>query len=117
MDMVCPDLLNWWVFGDTLVFKLVSGAPLFLPILIRSNIKFMEIVKEKTIAFTGNRILTSSSGKEFTVLKLELYNKLYTILEQEYLENGYNTFLCGMALGFDTIAALATIQLRQKYKA
>ena len=76
----------------------------------------MEIIKEKTIAFTGNRVLTSSGGKETTALKMQICEKLYSILEKEYLANGYNTFLCGMALGFDTVSALATIQLKRKYK-
>ena len=76
----------------------------------------MEIVKEKTIAFTGNRILTSNSGKSESALKMELCDRLYIMLEREYLENGYDTFLCGMALGFDTVAALATTQLKRKYK-
>ena len=76
----------------------------------------MEINKEKTIAFTGNRILTSSDGKESTTLKMEICEKLYSLLESEYLENGYNTFLCGMALGFDTISALVSVQLKRKYK-
>ena len=76
----------------------------------------MEIAKETTIAFTGNRTLTSPNVKHALALKMKICDLLYATLEREYLENGYNTYLCGMALGFDTIAALVTTQLKRKYK-
>ncbi len=76
----------------------------------------MEIAKETTIAFTGNRTLTSPNVKHALALKMKICDLLYATLEREHLENGYNTFLCGMALGFDTIAALVTTQLKRKYK-
>ena len=75
----------------------------------------MEIAKETTIAFTGNRTLTSPNVKHALALKMKICDLLYATLEREHLENGYTTFLCGMALGFDTIAALVTTQLKRKY--
>ncbi len=116
MGMVRPDLLSWWVFGDTLVFKLVGGAPFFCGSDKAKTSRSMKIVKEKTIAFTGNRSLTSRNGNQGTALKMIICDHLYAMLEREYLENGINTMLCGMALGFDTIAALVTVQLKRKYK-
>lgn len=34
---------------------------------------------------------------------------------EKAIERGYKTFLCGMALGFDTICAETIIDLKQKY--
>ena len=76
----------------------------------------MEIIRGKTIAFTGNRNLTSHRYEHEPSVRINLFDHLFIILEKEYLENGYDTFLCGMALGFDTVAALASLHLREKYK-
>ncbi len=75
----------------------------------------MEIIKEKTIAFTGNRSLTSPSGLRGTHLNGAICNKLYELLEKEYLENGITTYLSGVAVGYDTLAAMVVLELRRKY--
>ncbi len=75
----------------------------------------MEIVKEKTIAFTGNRKLTSEDGRSHDELRIPILNLLMRKLEKEYLENGKTTFISGMALGFDTLAAIVVRELKRKY--
>ena len=63
-----------------------------------------EIIKEKTCAFSGHRIL----GKDFN-LKL-LKDKIYALLT-----SGYDTFLVGMALGFDTVCFQVLEYFRREY--
>ncbi|MFR9543555.1 MAG: SLOG family protein [Rikenellaceae bacterium] len=75
----------------------------------------MEIIKEKTIAFTGNRSLTSPSGLRGTQLERAICNKLYELLEREHLENGITSFLYGAAIGYDSLAAMVVLELRSKY--
>lgn len=65
--------------------------------------KNITIVNKKTICFTGHRPKSLPWGKNedderCIQLKLILKKKLI-----EFIENGFDTFLCGMALGFDTI--------------
>ncbi|MFR9524538.1 MAG: SLOG family protein [Rikenellaceae bacterium] len=73
------------------------------------------INKEKTIAFTGNRSLTSPDGRPLTELKAAICNRLMELLEREYLDNGINTFISGMALGFDLLCATVVVELKRKY--
>ena len=58
---------------------------------------------EKTCAFTGHREIEDDLSAEFMC---------------EYLrgiaESGYDTFLCGMARGFDLLAAEAVIALKKQ---
>ena len=75
----------------------------------------MEINKEKTIAFTGNRSLTSSSGLRGTQLERAICDKLYELLEREHLENGITTYLSGVAIGYDSLAAMVVLELKRKY--
>ncbi len=75
----------------------------------------MEIIKEKTIAFTGNRDLSSPSGLSGTQLNCAICNKLYKLLEKEHLENGITTYLSGVAIGYDTLAAMVVLELKRKY--
>ncbi len=75
----------------------------------------MEIIKEKTIAFTGNRSLTSPSGLRGTQVERAICNKLYELLEKEHLENGITTYLSGVAIGYDTLAAMVVLELKRKY--
>ncbi len=75
----------------------------------------MEIIKEKTIAFTGNRNLTSPNSKSLTELKATLHNQLTELLEKEYTQNGISTFISGMALGWDMLCATAVIELKRKH--
>ena len=48
-------------------------------------------IKEKTCAFTGHRILREDFDK-----------KLLASVIREVIDLGYDTFLCGMAIGFDS---------------
>ena len=65
----------------------------------------MEIIKEKTCAFSGHRNLKENFSQIF--LEENILNAI---------ERGYDTFLVGMALGFDTKAFLVLEKLRKKYK-
>ncbi len=75
----------------------------------------MEIIKEKTIAFTGNRNLTSPNGLLGIELRTAIINELYKTIEREYLENGFTTYLSGMAIGFDFLSGLAVTELKHRY--
>ncbi|MFI3261371.1 MAG: SLOG family protein [Rikenellaceae bacterium] len=74
-----------------------------------------KITKEKTIAFTGNRNLTSPDGRTQHELKTALCYHLMRLLEKEYLENNITTFISGMALGWDMLCATVVIELKRKY--
>ncbi|MFI3320100.1 MAG: SLOG family protein [Rikenellaceae bacterium] len=81
-----------------------------------NTLKIMHIInKEKTIAFTGNRNLTSPDGRPLNELKAAICNRLMELLEREYLDNGINTFISGMALGFDLLCATVVVELKRKY--
>ena len=62
----------------------------------------------KTCCFTGHRYI---SGDKW----LDIENKTYKICE-ELTERGFCNFITGGALGFDTMAALCVLRLRQKHK-
>ena len=62
------------------------------------------INKAKTLAFTGHRIL----GAEFNKEKLE-------IILEKFIEKDFDTFLVGMALGFDTVCFKTLEKLKEKY--
>lgn len=59
---------------------------------------------EKTCAFTGHRIIKEN---------LDVAG-ISQIVEQ-FIEEGYDTFLCGMAMGFDLIAAEIVLKMKEKY--
>lgn len=64
-------------------------------------------MKEKTCCFTGHR--------EVSILKLPaLKTKLKKQIE-ELIDQGYEVFVAGGAIGFDTLAANAVLKLREKY--
>ncbi len=63
------------------------------------------ILKEKTICFTGHRDMKAPEKVENTLIRLL----------EEYIQQGYDTFLAGGARGFDNLAAEAVIKLREKY--
>ncbi len=75
----------------------------------------MELNKDQTIAFTGNRSLTSLSGLRGSQLEKAICNKLYELLEREHLENGIINFLSGVAIGYDTLAAMVVLELKKSY--
>lgn len=58
----------------------------------------------KTCALTGHRALPEGFDK----------NKLYDTLEEKIRE-GYDEFLCGMAVGFDLVALDCLVALRRAY--
>lgn len=59
----------------------------------------------KVCAFTGHRILT---GTDFDVHLLER-------VVVDLVKAGYKRFLCGMAVGFDMIAAQVVLALKDEY--
>lgn len=64
----------------------------------------MEICKDRSVAFTGHRHITNSHG--------EVYKEAYKAILALY-DEGYDTFLTGMAEGFDIIAATAVLEIRK----
>lgn len=65
----------------------------------------MEIIKEKTISFTGHRDLKDDFDKKLLEEKII-----------EYIKNGYDTFLCGMAVGFDLYIFEKLLKIKKDYK-
>ena len=63
-------------------------------------------LKNSTCAFSGHRSLDEDFSRE--ILKLEL---------EEIIRSGYDTFLTGMAIGFDTECFLALDELKKTYTA
>lgn len=63
---------------------------------------------EKSVCFTGHRSI-AESGKDLT-------KRLYKVLEQQIITQGITEYFSGGAVGFDTIAALTVLQLRERYK-
>ena len=59
---------------------------------------------ENTCAFTGHRQMEDN----FDVFRLE---EIIT----SYIEEGYTTFLCGMAVGFDMLAAEIVLKLKNVF--
>lgn len=67
----------------------------------------MNINKAKAVAFTGHRQERISTDKE--TLFVEIYNTI-----RELYVQGYNTFITGMAEGFDLLSAEAVLKLRDE---
>lgn len=65
-------------------------------------------MKEKTCCFTGHRIIKE---KEIDDLKIRLEQEIINLIEKDVV-----FFVCGGALGFDTIAALTILKLKKVYK-
>ena len=64
-------------------------------------------MREKTVCFTGHRIIPSEK-------RASLFAHLTDVITS-LLEAGYRYFGAGGALGFDTLAAQAVLQLRTEY--
>ena len=64
-------------------------------------------IREQTVCFTGHRAVPEEIVRE-------IRKKTGSAVARAY-ENGYRTFLCGGARGFDTIAAQEVLQLRQSF--
>ena len=63
--------------------------------------------KDRTCCFTGHRELTLGQYQN-------IFHKTEAVIE-EFIKKGYLYFEIGGALGFDTIAALAVLKLRERY--
>lgn len=63
--------------------------------------------EQKTCCFTGHRIISKSEV-------LRINEKLEKVCKS-LIKQGYCRFICGGALGFDTIAALCVLRMRQEY--
>lgn len=61
----------------------------------------------KTVCFTGHRIIPAKDRER---IESDLYKKIRSAIESDY-----DTFLCGGALGFDTLAAKTVLDLKHIY--
>ncbi len=61
-------------------------------------------MKNKTCCFSGHRKMSAEE-------KSKVYDKLNKQI-QKLIHDGYNTFICGGALGFDTLCALAVLEAK-----
>jgi uncharacterized phage-like protein YoqJ len=69
-----------------------------------------------TLCFTGHRSQKLPwKFNENDERCITMKNKLRVEIENS-IKNGYKTFLCGMALGFDMICAETVLDLKKKYK-
>ena len=66
-----------------------------------------DLVPESTACFTGHRSLSRA-------LLPDIRSRVASAISQAY-ENGYRTFLCGGARGFDTLAALEVLKFRNSH--
>ncbi|MDE7082403.1 MAG: DUF1273 domain-containing protein [Clostridia bacterium] len=72
-------------------------------------------MKSKSVCFTGHRSQKLPWGfneddERCLAMKATLKSEI-----EKAIQNGYDTFYCGMALGFDIICAETLIELREKY--
>lgn len=63
--------------------------------------------REKSVCFTGHRIIPAAE-------KASLLSALYSAVMDLYLE-GYNSFICGGAMGFDTLAAECVLAMKERF--
>lgn len=66
----------------------------------------MEINRNKTVAFSGHRTSKIDIGTA------DLCSNIFYTIRDLYENHGYDTFISGMAIGFDTLAALAVLDLQ-----
>lgn len=66
------------------------------------------MIKENTICFTGHREI--ADGHYYRVMFL------LRQLVEEKIKEGYSVFCAGGALGFDTLAALTVLRMKDRYK-
>ncbi len=67
----------------------------------------MDIEKSGTVFFTGHRAIPR---KDEALLMSELYSAVGL-----YIVKGYDTFICGGAVGFDTMAAECVLSFRERF--
>lgn len=87
---------------------------------IKETIKECELIKtdirNHTACFTGHRPQKlpwkfNEKDKSCVIMKKQLKKELI-----DAIKDGYNTFITGMALGFDMICAETVLELKKKYK-
>ena len=64
-------------------------------------------MKNKTCCFTGHRIISSN---EYESLKIQVYEAV-----EKLINNGYERFISGGAMGFDMLSAVVVMALKKKY--
>lgn len=69
--------------------------------------KVLYLEKEKSITFTGHRIIPF-------IRQEEVRTQLTTVVALAY-KSGITCFYCGMALGFDLMAAEVVLSLKDKF--
>lgn len=72
-------------------------------------------MKEKTCCFTGHRPKSlpwkyKENGKEFKIFSKELTHQI-----ELFINNGYEYFISGMAIGVDLISAEIILKLKKKH--
>ena len=73
-------------------------------------------LKTVTCSLTGHRPQKFPWGYDETHIRcVDLKNRLETAMEKAILENGYNHFISGMALGSDIFFAEIALKLKAKY--
>ena len=71
-------------------------------------------ISKKVCCFSGHRPSKLPWGYNENDLKcVSIKKKLYIEIEKT-INEGYNIFLCGMALGFDMICAEIVLELKKK---
>ena len=68
------------------------------------------LLSSESCCFTGHRILPQEVNES-----VQLYQNLRNIIERLVKEDGIVNFYAGGALGFDTMAATAVLQMKEKY--
>ncbi len=63
--------------------------------------------KEKTVCFTGHRAVSEEDRRA-------LLPRLYSLMAR-LISEGYDTFICGGAVGFDTIAAQSVLAFKERF--
>lgn len=82
--------------------------------IIAKTAQELNIIKEKTVSFTGHRKqslpwIANIRDERFKIAKSHLMTEL-----ENCIKNGYDTFLCGMAIGCDMFFANCVLKLKRK---
>ncbi|MCM1532802.1 MAG: DUF1273 domain-containing protein [Ruminococcus flavefaciens] len=85
-------------------------------VLARERHLFMlNLIKFQTVCFIGHRSQKlpwrfNKEDERCRVIKILIHSEI-----ENAIQSGYNTFLCGMALGFDMICAETVFDLKKQY--
>lgn len=111
--------LSWIDKDNVLELPIWEGDRLFLKKLIAGESRI-----EMTLEYKGDNLIHAidhlsalcfTGHKDFTDDRDEVYNNTIDAIEHEYTVNGIYTFIAGGARGYDTLAASAVLELREKY--